>query len=586
MNRENQAESDNGGIDVEQTCKLAHQRLLAGEVDAAQEIFHQVLKVSPEYAPALHFLGLTYSMQGNLAEAVVWVRQAVTAAPGYTQARANLACLLAEQGRWEESAAAAGRAIQLDPNMAGSRIVLARALAHLGRHAEVDQIVRGLSQAGKHDEEIAILKDIIEARPNDVRYLEMLGLSYITLGQFAPAAGVYERAVALAPDSAKLWNQLGAAAGLAMDVRRGLEAFEKAVELDPSNSRFHLNLGMALMDLDKHEQALREMDKSIEIQPDHVEAHVCRASLNLLLGKMREGWDESEWRRKLGNAVAITCPGREWDGGDPRGKRLLVHWEQGFGDIIQFARFLPVLAHKGARVIFFCQPRMQRLLGSLKGIDSVVTLERGESATYDAWIAMGSLPRLFGTAMDSLPRETPYLWPPEEDCVRWRERLAGDRSFRVGLIWATASGFRARMSKSIPAQTAIGLLDVPGVTFYSLLVDASAGDLAVMGDRIIDLSPELKDFAVTAAVMKQMDLIITIDTATAHLAGAIGVPVWILLQSSADWRWLVNRSDSPWYPTARLFRQPSPGDWKSVVFHVRRELAARAQSKWDCHGSK
>jgi tetratricopeptide (TPR) repeat protein len=583
VTQKNKTKSPNTGVAVEETCKLAHQRLVAGKIDAAQELFHRVLKVAPGHAPALHFLGLTYAKQGNPQQAVLWIKQAVRAAPNYTNAYANLACLLAGLGRWEESVAAAGRTLQLDPNLTDARILLAQGLAHLGRHEDVRQIVHDLSQIGKHDEAIALLNDLVQVRPDDVRYLAMLGESHIALEQHAQAAQVYERAVALKPDSPKFWNNLGAAAKFSHDPQRSMEAFQKAVELAPSNSNYRMKLAQSLMDMarismdtDKTDQAIRELNKVIELQPDNAHAHVYRSCLNLVLGKVREGWDESEWRHKLADSIKLDIPGRQWDGADPRGKRLMVHWEQGFGDVIQFARFLPVLAQMGAQVIMACPLELQRLMTSLKGISRVA--DQGQ-VSYDAWTALLSIPRLLRTDMDSLPKETPYLWAPQEDCDYWRERLAGDRGFRVGLVWATSSKLGLQMPKAIPPQTLAGLLDVPGVTFYSLFVGASAGDLAILGDRIIDLSPELKDFAVTAAVMKQMDLIISIDTAAAHLAGAIGAPVWVLLGWLADWRWMRDRSDSPWYPTARLFRQPATGDWESLVSQVRQELVAR-RNRW------
>jgi tetratricopeptide (TPR) repeat protein len=402
------------------------------------------------------------------------------------------------------------------------------------------------------------------------------------LEQYGLAVQVYERAVAFRPDWAELRNNLGTAVKPLLDTTRTTEAFRKAVALSPENIVYRMNLAKALMDAlmdeDDAGAVLGELDKAVEIQPDHADAHACRGAMKLRLGKMPEGWDEWEWRLKAAKVLPGHFPGVQWDGADPRGKRLLVHWEQGLGDVIQFARFLPVLIQKGAKIILLCLPKLRRLMSSVKGISQVATLDDGGELSYDARVAVCSLPYLLRTDMDSLPRETPYLWAPQEDCDHWRERLAGDRNFRVGLVWATAVNASARTPKSIPAQTVAGLLDVLGVTFYSLFVGASPGDLATLGDRIIDLSLELKDFAVTAAVMKQMDLVITIDTAAAHLAGAIGSPVWILLPRVADWRWLRNRSDSPWYPTARLFRQPAPGDWESVVSQVRRELMDRRGS--------
>jgi tetratricopeptide (TPR) repeat protein len=384
----NKAKSDNSGVAVEQTCKLAHQRLVAGEIDAAQELFHQVLKVAPGHAPALHFLGLTYARQGNGQEAVLWIKQAVKAAPNDTHAYANLACLLADLGRWEELVAAAGCVIQLDPNLAQARILLARGLAHLGRHEDVGQIVRGLSQAGKHDEAIALLKDLVQVRPDDVRYLDMLGESHIALEQHAQAAQVYERAVALKPDSPKFWNNLGAAAKFSHDTQRSMEAFQKAVELAPSNSNYRMKLAQSLMDMarismdtDKTDQAIRELNSVIELQPDNAYAHVYRSCLNLVLGKVREGWDESEWRHKLADSIKLDIPGRQWDGADPRGKRLMVHWEQGFGDVIQFARFLPILAQMEAQVVLACPLELQRLMTSLKGISQVADQGQGAWGT-------------------------------------------------------------------------------------------------------------------------------------------------------------------------------------------------------------
>jgi Flp pilus assembly protein TadD len=397
-----------------------------------------------------------------------------------------------------------------------------------------------------------------------------LGVALRASGQPLAAIAAYGRALAIDPDQAATLSNLGNAL---RDLGRYAEAephMARACQLDPQSITFAYNLGLLLRDLRRYDEALAILERVAGANPDNPEAQWDLALMRLYLGDYDRGFAGYEARLGLKRNPKRDFPGPRWDGGEVSGRTVLLTCEQGFGDALQFARYVPLLAAKGARVILECQTELMELFASLGPAISVIAKDQ-PPPPYDLWAPMASLAHLMGTRFDTIPAGVPYLRaPPRPNLVV--PKPAGIR-LNVGLVWA---GKTIPRDRSWPLDALLPLLARPDVTFFSLQMGPRAADLKSLAvDRLlIDAAPVLKSFADTAAVMERMDLIITIDTATAHLAGALGRPVWVLLRYVSDWRWQDEPTDSPWYPTMRLFRQPDPADFNSPVAEMAQALRA------------
>jgi Flp pilus assembly protein TadD len=422
------------------------------------------------------------------------------------------------------------------------------------------------------------------------------------LARPADALASCDQAIALQPAYADAWSNR---ANALSDLNRPDEAqssYLRALELAPAFADAWNNLGLTLVDLNRHDEALQSYDRALAIDPDFAEAHWNRALCLLQLGRFDEGWREYEWRWQRHRIAAsqrhFDAP--LWLGQFPlEGKTILLHAEQGLGDTLQFCRYASLAAAAGAKVVFEVPAELKRLLAGLEGVAQWVDEDRPEAQPlppFDCHAPLLSLPLAFGTNLASVPAPEPYLHADEQDAQRWAKRLASHdsgtdsdrlgRPLKVGLVWA--GGHRAHVAelrktdarRSIALDPLKPLFDVPGVQFYSLQKGPPAQQLSdspELAARIVDYTNELTDFADTAALLNNLDLVITVDTAVAHLAGAMGKPVWIMNRFDTCWRWLLERNDSPWYASARLFRQPALGDWQSVVAAVREALVERAK---------
>lgn len=382
-------------------------------------------------------------------------------------------------------------------------------------------------------------------------------------GQFQQALALYDDAARCWPNLALLWNNRG---NTLLELQRwpeAAESYHRALKLAPGLHDARVALASCLMALGHIKEALASCDAVLRAVPDHAEAHWNRALLLLLQDNYAEGFREYEWRWKKRR---FTSPQRRfeqprWQGEDLRGKTILIHAEQGFGDTIHFCRYLPQLVELGAQVVFECHPQLTALMTTLGSGITVVAMGRA-LPVFDLQLPLLSLPHLFATTFDLIPATVPYVAPPADRLAFWRSVLPEDRAKprRVGLCWAGKS--YPDPGRSIPAELLAPLAGCNEVSFVSLQVGTDTPAPAV---PLIDLTMLLNDFADTAALVAQLDLVITIDTAVAHLAGALGVPVWILAPFAPDWRWGLVRENCPWYPTARLFRQPRRDDWQDVV---------------------
>jgi len=360
---------------------------------------------------------------------------------------------------------------------------------------------------------------------------------------------------------------------LAMQHRGGetVAAFQRAVELKADYVFAHCDLGVALMEAGRLAEAVAAFEAAMALAPGFAPARTQHAMTLLLRGDFERGWPEYEWRWRT---EGFTPPRREltqpmWDGREFAGRTLLLHAEQGYGDTIQFVRYAPMVAQRGGRVLLEAPAKLTRLLRGLPGVAQVIPAGAALPA-FDLRCALMSLPGVFKTTLSSIPAPVQYLKADEGLAASWANRLGKSAGLRVGIVWAGRRSHVGDFNRSIKLAALAPLAGVAGVRFFSLQKDDTAGEAnhPPEGMNLIDLTADLTDFADTAAVISQMDVIISVDTAVAHLAGALGKPVWVMLPFLPDWRWLLNRDDSPWYPTMRLFRQKMPEQWSEVVASV------------------
>jgi hypothetical protein len=350
----------------------------------------------------------------------------------------------------------------------------------------------------------------------------------------------------------------------------------------PHDTDAHGNLGFTLAeqaicaaatgspDFSAAEASYRDV---LRTKPGYAEIHVNLAMLALLQGDFDRGWRDYEWRWRTETAKPTAFRQPAWDGGPCPGKTILLHAEQGFGDTLHFVRYAALVKERGATVCLLCPPQLQRLLTRARGVDYCYAAE-DEILPFDAHASLMSLPRLVGTALETIPSHVPYLSPDPELVDRWRGTLDGPGRCRVGIVWQGNPGFGRDAHRSLPLSSFAPLAAVPGVALYSLQKGAGVEQLAGAKFPIVDIGSQVDDFVDTAAVIQNLDLVVACDTACAHLAGALGRPVWTLLPLVPDWRWLLGRADSPWYPTMRLYRRRADESWLRMVERAAADLNA------------
>ena len=432
--------------------------------------------------------------------------------------------------------------------------------------------------AGQRDDNAAAVEWISKAialAPEAAMYHNNLGAFSRRMGKMDQAMAAYKKAVELQPDYADARYNLGNILRDSGHLDQSIAEYIEAVRLRPGHAETHNNFGFALLELGRIEDAAAQYRDAIRLRPDYADAHLNLAFALLVRGDFERGLPEYEWRARRPAHGMPPLPQPQWDGGELTGKTILIRSEQGLGDGIQFVRYVPLLAARGATVILECLPELRRLFQDAPGAAHVVA--RGEApAPFDLHCPLASLPLVFGTRLESIPAVTPYLHADSRVVQAQAARLNinGD-TLNVGLVWAGNPDHRNDRKRSMSLEQLSPLAEVKGVRFFSLQKGKPAEQVRTppAGMNLLDAAGELSDFADTAALIARLDLVITVDTAVAHLAGAMGRPVWVLLPFAPDWRWLLGRDDSPWYPTMRLVRQDAPGQWEPVVARVEKELA-------------
>ena len=429
-----------------------------------------------------------------------------------------------------------------------------------------------LDDEGAFDEVISRLERLAKAKPDAARVPLTLANFLRKYGRLEEAVARWRSGLAKAPQWDDSWRDLGLGLEHLNRTEEAADAYRQAVKAAPEKAENHRYLGSALQDAGQLDEALAAYSQAVGTDPENAEAHWGRFWVRALRGEFPKAWDDYEWRWKLRNRTTpeLDDSAPLWEGGDLSGQTFFLRAEQGYGDTIQTIRYAPVLAEMGATVKVGCPPALVRLFADAPGVSEVVAGNAGK-VSFHSHQAMFSLPRILGTTLENIPGTGPYLTAPAPDGI---ELPATTGIFRIGLTWH-GSGSQTPDRRSVPFGQLLPLLGQEQAMFFSLQLGDAANDPARAGieSELADLSPLMDDFASTAALIEQLDLVITIDTAVAHLAGALGKPTWLLLSAAPDWRWMLGRDDSPWYPSMRLFRQAKLGDWSEPLARLREELA-------------
>jgi len=547
-------------VTLEQALQTALTQHRAGQLPAAEAIYRQILAVQPQHPEALHLLGALATEQQRYDEAVPLLQRAVTLVPMEPVFHSNLGVALRRMGRLEEATASLQRAATLGPQIPETHLNFSDALLDLGRYHEA----------------MASARRALALRPDYGNAYNNLGNALAQLGRFEEAVESHRQAVALCPENADAHNNLGNSLMEAGQWDEAIVCFERALELLPGCAEALANLGLSAVCRGHPEEALAFYRRALEHQPDFAGAHWNYALLLLQIGHYEEGWREYEWRWR---STGFPSPRRNfpvppWDGRPAPGATILLHIEQGYGDAIQFMRYVPQVRERAGaqRVVVECPESLARLFEQSGGWNAEIVVRRDWEGTglppFDFHLPLLSLPLVL-SQFEPLPMKKPYLRVDPAARDAWRERL--QPGLRVGIVWAGSKVHRYNARRSMAAEKLLPVLRVPGVSVYSLQVGPPPPPTLVEAG-LIDFTAHITDFADTAALMAELDVIISADTAPAHLAGALGLPVWTLVPFIPDWRWGSAGETTPWYPNMRLFRQCTIGDWDDVIARVVSEL--------------
>ncbi|MCP5002399.1 MAG: tetratricopeptide repeat protein [Planctomycetes bacterium] len=583
---------------------LSHHQ--AGDLVTAEDYYNKILKIQPDHVETLFLLGTLNLQSGNLEKASDLLRKTLALKPDYSMAHGNLGTSLQGLGKLEEATVSYQKALTLDPGYAEGYYNLANTLNMMGkpdeaisnhRHAialkpdyaeAYDNLGTLLQDRGKLEEAIENYNKALTLKPGYVVAYNNLGNALKKQSRHDEAVANYVRGLTIEPDNAIIYCNLGTALQEQGKLDEAIENYRKALALKPDHADTHSNLGAALQEQGKPQEAIASSSRAIALKPDFAMAHLNRAIALLLSGNFQDGWQEYEWRLRTGNRNHRNALKPRWNGAPLNRRPILVYAEQGFGDTIQFVRYLPMVRALGGNVIFECPQALVRLLKWCDGIDKIVdqnvSLELPEN--FDTHVPLLSLPGIFGTTLDTIPSREPYIQVNPGLSSKWRNICGNEKSFKVGLVWAGGpSRNYVYRNRSFTLSDFYPLAEIPGVTFYALQKGPAASEASNPPGRmtIHNLDAKLRDFADTAAVIDNLDLVISVDTAVAHLAGALGKPVWTLLPFSPDWRWMLKREDSPWYPSMRLFRQAHRNGWKEVIECVKDALIKEVEGFREKH---
>jgi tetratricopeptide (TPR) repeat protein len=587
------------------------------KLDDAADCQRRAIRLRPQFFEAINNLGNVLWRQGAVGEAVAQYQEALRLRPDFAQGHNNLGAAYRQQGRLEDALACYQQALRLNPNYADAQSNLGDLLSMLGRF---DEALAALQQA------VRLAPGLAEARNN-------LGAVCRQLGRFPESIAAYREALRLKPSYAEAHFNLAIVYAQSGQLDQASASCREALKLRPDYTEAHFQLAQVLRAKGESEAATAEYQETIRREPQTPDAHLSRALAWLLSGNFRDGWAEYPWRWKCKDFLAPPFSSPLWDGSLPgvaagansaasapgvaagansaasapgvaagansapsapgvaagansaavspgghAGRTILLYCEQGLGDTLQFIRYAPLVKKRVGTLIVACQEPLVKLLAACPGIDRLVDAGR-PLPPHDAHLPLLDLPRIFGTTLETIPADVPYLFADRELTAKWRESLCGIEGLKIGIAWQGNPRYRGDQARSVPLVHFAALGRLPGVRLISLQKGPGTEQLVALSGafEVLDLGHRLDEasgpFMDTAAVIAGLDLVITSDTATAHLAGALGVPVWVALPTASDWRWLLDRDDSPWYPTMRLFRQTRCGDWDEVFARIAAELS-------------
>ncbi len=572
----------------EACCNLAIVLQSLNRFDEALQCYDRAILLQPDNADTHYNRGVALGFLNRLEEAVGSYDEAIRLKLHHVQALSNKGVVLRRLDRAEEALGIFDRIVQLRPGDPEAYYNRANTLRELGRPDEAlrsfdcaielrpnyaeaysDRAIV-LSDLNRHQDALQSADRAIQLKPGLAEAYHGRGNALRDLGRADEALDSYEKALAIDPGFAEAYNNKGYALHELSRHHEAVQCYEFALTFKPDYPEALNNQGNALLSLKQLDEACQCYDKALLFRSDYPEALWDKSLCRLLMGDLESGWPLYEWRKRKPKPVGLRkFLQAEWAGKESlEGKTLFVHAEQGLGDTIQFCRYARIAREKGAKVVFAVQDPLMRLLESLGPEIDLIPLT-GVPDTFDCHIAMMSLPLALGTTLETCPATVPYLHAEPEKVAKWRARI-GSEGFRIGICWQGNKQAEVDAGRSFPLRHFENLAKIPNVRLISLQKNDGVEQLAdlppgmtveTLGDDF-DAGPDA--FVDTAAAMECLDLVITSDTAVAHLAGALGRPAWVALKYVPDWRWLLDRRDSPWYPTMRLFRQPAPGDWPSV----------------------
>jgi tetratricopeptide (TPR) repeat protein len=526
----------------------------AGRQEEAIEVLRRAMALRADYAPTHHNLGNALARLNRFDEAIAAYRTALTLRPDYPEVLCSLSGILCERGATDEAIELARRALAIQPDSSV-------AWFNLGR---------GLQKQNHLTESADALRRALAINPRFYQALNELGTVLGQMKAHDGAIDAFRRSLQIL-DSVEVRYNLATALFESGRLEEAIGEYHKAESMGFRDPRLYNNLGAIYRVLGQNQKAMDFFRRALSAGEEFPLARFNLAMVQLLTGEFREGWAGYEMRWK---ARSIPSPARYaklgvWSGDDLGGRRILLDCEQGYGDAIQFARYIPVIAGRGGKPILAAQPPLRRLLQTVPGLEGIACPPE-PLPPFDVQCPLMSLPYKLGTTLETVPKNVPYVFADPALVAHWRQRFGQDGRKKIGLCWWGNPTHKEDRTRSFSLEVLSPLGQVPGAWFCSLQKGEAARQAAagLAGLEISDWTAELADFADTAALIANLDLVIACDTAVAHLAGAMGKPVWLLLPFVADWRWMENRNDSPWYPTMRIFRQVKPGDWNPPVLEA------------------
>lgn len=603
---------------IENQLNLAKKYYEAGSLAEAESMCRQVVQQEPHQVKALFWLALIADQMGKTAESVDYYTTVLDVQPDLAEAHGNLGSVLLKQRRLEEAIAHHRQSVVLMPESAQAHYNLAVALSCDNKIEDaIEHYQKALSlmpdyvvahhnlgiafcQQKKFEAGIYHYKRVIELEPNHASAYFSLGEALYQQKKLEDAIAHYRQAIAIQPEDYVAHNSLGVALKQQAQFEQAIDHFQQAIALEPHYVEAYVNLAATMRELyrndeaiaycqaalrlaptnatvhnayacilysqEKFEAAIASFEESLRHDPDCAEVHSNLGMVLLHSGNFQRGFAEYFWRLKV-HPTRLRYEEALWNGADLHGKTILLTAEQGFGDQIQFARYATLLAKQGGEVVIGCPKQMVCLLATVPGVSRCVDSNKDSVETH-FHAPLLELPRILGTTLDTIPATVPYVSPPTDSTIHLN--TPPNTHLRVGMVWNPNPASPTFRKRSCPLSHLLDLLKISGIALYSLQKNVSDSDAELLQSyaSVQALGEYFTDFADTAAAIAQLDLVISIDTSVAHLAGALGKPTWLLLPKCPDWRWLIDRDDSPWYPTMRLFRQQQLGDWNDVFIRV------------------